>query len=203
MHLLLDAFSEVEHPADMTTDPDTRHDEMSIEVLCLGNPDRGDDAAGLHVPGLLAGRLPADVALHTSTGDLLAHIHRWHQLDTLVCVDAAGSLGTPGRIHRIDYSTADRLPSLSVTSTHHFSLDETLRLADALNRAPKCVVLLAIETETYGFGAPMAPVVAAALPALADAVVTEVVRARWGKSRRNSDAIGSPQPANLLRGPEP
>ena len=71
-------------------------------VLCLGNPDRGDDGFGPAVAEVLDGTLPPDVTLMARSGDMLTMLEDWAGFDALICVDAAGGGDRPGRIHRID-----------------------------------------------------------------------------------------------------
>ena len=46
-------------------------------VVCVGNPDRGDDGLGPLVAKTLAGALPADVGLACANGDMLGLIPQW------------------------------------------------------------------------------------------------------------------------------
>ena len=90
-----------------------------VLVACLGNPDRGDDGLGAAVARALAGRLPDGVGLAVRSGDMLGLIDDWAGFDAVVCVDAAApmdaSLGTPGRIHRVDLARDDLQPSAPVS----------------------------------------------------------------------------------------
>jgi hydrogenase maturation protease len=91
-----------------------------------------------------------------------------------VCVDAAASMGVPGRIHRIDLAT-DELPTeMSFTSSHAFGLVDTVRLARALQLAPRDVIVYAVEGGSFDVGAPMTPGVVAAISEVADRVVGEI-----------------------------
>jgi len=137
-----------------------------VLVLCLGNPDRGDDGVGAAVAGALAGRLPEGVALTARSGDMLMMIEDWAGFDALVCVDAAASLGEPGRIHRIDLRTEELPRDMAFLSSHAFGLGEAIALARTLGLAPKDIVVYGIEGENFDGGAARsARVVAAVVPA--------------------------------------
>jgi hydrogenase maturation protease len=158
----------------------TSHDGRARKVLvvCLGNPDRGDDALGVGVASTLVGRLPADTKLLCRSGDMISLIEDWAGFDALVCVDAAAATGVPGRIHRIDLAT-DELPTeMSFTSSHAFGLGETVRLARTLQLAPRDIVVYAVEGGSFDVGAPMTPAVMAATAEVADCILTEVARLR-------------------------
>lgn len=149
-----------------------------VLVVGIGNPDRGDDAVGPAVVQVLAERLPDDVLMRTRSGNMLALIDDWAGFDAVVCIDAAAPMGAPGRIHRID-ATTDTLPrDMSCTSSHAFGLAETIALARTLSRAPRDIVVFAVEGRSFDGGAGMTADVAAAVDPAADRVVAEVERLR-------------------------
>lgn len=149
-----------------------------ILVVAIGNPDRGDDGVGPLVAIRLAGRLPPDVALIVRRGDILSLIEDWNGCDALVCVDAAGPMETPGRIHRID-AVADALPrDAPFASSHEFGLTGAIALAHALRSLPEIVIVYAIEGACFDGGAPMTPEVVAAAAEAANRIVDEVDQLR-------------------------
>lgn len=150
--------------------------KSALEVHCLGNLDRGDDAVGLLVKPLLAERLADQVRVRAHDGDPLALIDRWADLDALICVDAAQPLGVPGRIHRIDDYAQSRLLAEPVATTHHFGLADALSLAQVLNQLPPTVLIFAVEGVCFDLGAVMTPAVADAIPRLVADVVVEASR---------------------------
>jgi hydrogenase maturation protease len=155
-----------------------------VLVLCLGNPDRGDDGVGALVARNLRGRLPADVQVLARSGDMLSLIEDCAGFDALVCVDAAAPVTAPGRIHRFDLAR-DSLPrDLSFTSSHAFGLAEAIELARALQRAPQTIIVYAVEGGCFDGGTAMTPAVATAAAVVADRVVAEIVRLRQARSVR-------------------
>lgn len=150
--------------------------DRKVLVLALGNADRGDDGIGALVAAKLAGRLPPHVRLATHAGDMLALLDDWAGFNAVVCVDAAAPQNAAGRICRIDLAS-DELPrGLSAASSHAFGIAEAIALARALDRAPRDIVVYAIEGRCFEAGAPLTAEVAAAADDAADQVIAEAER---------------------------
>lgn len=159
----------------MTT-PIDRHSmrRRNVVVACLGNADRGDDALGAVVAQELRGRLPAGVALVVRSGDMLCLIEDFAGCEALICVDAAAPMGTPGSIHRLDLSTGEPVPSVSLTSSHALNLIDAIRLARVLRSAPQHIIVYAVEGVQFDIAAPMSAAVTAAAGEVARRVLAEV-----------------------------
>jgi hydrogenase maturation protease len=143
-------------------------------VIGLGNPDRGDDAVGLHVVRRLAARALPSVEVAEAGGDALALLDRWDGAAAVVLVDAAAPLAEPGRIHRLD-PTAQPLPrEIALGSTHAFGLADTVELARTIGRLPARLTIYAIEAASFTAGAPLSPAVAAAVEAAAARIAREL-----------------------------
>lgn len=131
-----------------------RPDQMAL--VGLGNPYRGDDAAGL----ILFDRLknsPALMGARFIRAEANPENHLQEILDggagLVVFIDAARFGGRPGEIVWVD---EDRIDSASV-STHAFSLravTDFLRL-----HQPFVFKVLAIQSGATGFGAALSPAV--------------------------------------------
>lgn len=160
-------------------------------VLCLGNSDRGDDGVGPAVAEALEWRLPAGVEMVTRSGDMFALIEDWAGYDTLVCVDAAASLGEPGRIHRIDLADEELPPGMAAVSSHAFGLGEAIALARALGLAPRHIVVYAVEGENFETGAPMSEQVAAAVAPAAERIAAETVFKAVDRDSLPMDSVGN------------
>jgi len=145
-----------------------------VLVVALGHPERGDDGVGSAVAARLKGRLPPGVALRVCGGDLLGLIEAWADVALLVCVDAAASLGEPGRIHRLDLATDGLLRETSLASSHGFGLAETLELSRAIGRVPPRIVVYAVEGECFTLGSTLSEAVAAAVGRVVERVLDEV-----------------------------
>ncbi|KHK93534.1 hydrogenase maturation protease [Novosphingobium malaysiense] len=145
-------------------------------VLCLGNPDRGDDGLGPAVAEALAGKLPPEVTLMARSGDMLTMLEDWAGFDALICVDAAGGGDQPGRIHRIDLAEEELPRDMAFLSSHAFGLGEAIALARTLDLAPPDIVVYAVEGQRFDGGAEMTPPVSAAIGPVAERITAEVAR---------------------------
>ena len=119
-------------------------------IIGCGNPDRGDDAAGV----LAARRLREfgqDAIEHT--GDGLALISLWQGREDVVIIDAAAETGEP--VHR---------------TTHTFGVADGIELARALGLLPARLRVIPILGRRFDMGTPVSKEVAAAI----DAVVADL-----------------------------
>ena len=147
---------------------------MSVLVIGIGNPDRGDDAAGLDVARLLAELALPGVRVLEAPGDALALLDRWAGADRVVLVDAAGPMGRPGRIHRLDAIAAPLPRDLALGSTHAFGLAQTVELARTLGQLPPRLVVYAIEGTRFDTGAALSAPVAEAVAVVAGRIAAEL-----------------------------
>jgi len=141
---------------------------VSARVVGVGNPFRGDDAAGLAV----ARRLAAEgYDAIERDGEPAALVDALGGEQALVVVDAVRSGAPPGTLVRWDASAqAVPLPPFR-GSTHALGLAEAIELARTLRRLAPRVVVYGIEGEDFGAGERLTP---AALRGVEEAV--EAVR---------------------------
>ena len=119
---------------------------MSRLIIGCGNPDRGDDAAGLLVARKLHGR--------EHSGDMLSLLDLWDGFDEVVIIDAMLSGAQPGTIHR--FNARDRIAGARfLTSTHDFGLTEAIELARSLGQLPPSLTVYGIEAADCAAGAPV------------------------------------------------
>ncbi len=115
---------------------------MRIRVVGLGTS-FGDDAAGPLVATALANGppLPPDVDVVTCYRpvDLVELLDG---VDAAVVVDAARFGARPGTVHEV---APGRVAESARTSSHGLGLREALALAEALDRAPRRISVVAIE----------------------------------------------------------
>ena len=143
-------------------------------VIGIGNPLRGDDAAGVAVVERLRGRVPADVDVVACSEEPSRLIEAWEGADSVVLVDTVSSDAPPGRIHRFD-ADEEALPARAFrSSTHAIGIAETIELARALGRLPRRVRVYGIEAGGFASGASLTPAVEAAVAVLADAVLADL-----------------------------
>ena len=143
-------------------------------VIGLGNPDRGDDAVGLHVARRIAARGVPGVAVEEAGGDTLALLDRWAGMGRVVLVDAAAPIALPGRIHRLDPLAGPLPRDLALGSTHAFGLAEAVELARTLGLLPRWMTIFAIEAACFDPGAALSPAVAAAVGPVAGRIAAEL-----------------------------
>jgi len=143
-------------------------------VLGIGNPERGDDAAGRAVVRLLRGTLPHDVELVEQDGEATALVAHLEGAAAAFVVDACASGASPGTVQRFDVRNSALPHAAFGLSTHGFGLAEAIELARALGQLPPRCVVYAIEGISFEAGAPLSPAVAAAVAAVAARLRTEV-----------------------------
>jgi hydrogenase maturation protease len=133
----------------------------------VGNPLRGDDAAGLLAARSVRERLDDEVEVLEMEGEPIDLIEAWRGADHVLVADAVASGGEPGEIHRVDAS-AEPLPAmLAGPSTHALGLAEAIELGRALDRLPSRLVVYGIEAASFEAGAECDPVVLAAVERVA------------------------------------
>lgn len=125
----------------------------------IGNPDRGDDAAGVLVIRRLQGCRTAELSDCTDLFDL------WVDEDDVIVVDAMVTGASVGTVRRFDVG-AFTLPVGAFPSTHAFGLAETVELARALGKLPARLTIFGIEAGNVGLGEKLSPEVGSAIDAL-------------------------------------
>jgi hydrogenase maturation protease len=150
-----------------------------VVVVGVGNPDRGDDAAGPAVVAALWDRVPPGVRLTTTVGsDPSTFWDLWEGASHVVLVDAMVSGRPPGTIARFDVSR-DPLPgTVRLVSTHALGAPAAIELARALGRLPSRVLVYGIEGGSFAGGAVMSDEVTRAVSELADGLLGEVLADR-------------------------
>jgi len=124
-------------------------------VLCCGNRDRGDDAAG----PLVAGRLremgrETGIDAREHAGDALSLIDAWQSADEVVLVDAVVSGKRPGTVSVWDALAAPLAGRPLVGSSHALGLAEAIAISRTLGTLPRRLTLFGIEARRFGLGEP-------------------------------------------------
>jgi hydrogenase maturation protease len=127
---------------------------VTRRLIGIGNPDRGDDAAGWEV----ASRVSTWAVRRCAAGSF-GLIDGWDATDDVVIVDAMRSGALPGSVRTFDGSV-DPLPVGTFTSTHSFGPAEIVELARSLHRMPRSLRVIGIEVGHTNHGAAMSPQVA-------------------------------------------
>jgi hydrogenase maturation protease len=141
-----------------------------MQIIGCGNPERGDDGAGLLVVERLRelGIEALGVTTHTCPGEATELLSAWRSDDDLVVVDAVVTGAPVGTVHRWDgIPPAASSPS---ASTHGLGVIQALRLAHVLGCVPKLLEVYGIEGRRFEPGSPPSPKVMAAAEDLAQQI---------------------------------
>jgi hydrogenase maturation protease len=148
-----------------------------VRVIGCGNPDAGDDAAGLVAVGEARAALEAIPGVEVVEAAMpLAVVHLLEGVDGAVVVDAVRAPRggrAPGALVRAE-AGPEGLPAAlrSSLSSHGLGIVEAVGLAAALGETPR-VVFLGIEAAEVTAGRGLSPAVQAAIPVLAGQIVAE------------------------------
>ena len=149
-------------------------DSLRRLVLCVGNPDRGDDGVGRLVARLLRGRLPKDVLVAECDGGAAEVLDRIADADSAILVDAAVSGVRAGTIHRVDCVAGDVVPTGGVASSHGLGVVEAIALARTLGCLPRLCEIYAVEAKRVAPGDELSPEVTDAARQVAEYVVVSL-----------------------------
>lgn len=154
---------------------DSAREGRRVVVICVGNPQRGDDGVGRAVARALGDSL-GDTEVIEEEGEATRVMARLEGADAAYIVDACVSGMRSGEIRRFEVGEGP-LPqaAFASASTHGFGLAEALELARTLGALPPCCVVYAIEGESFEIGAPMSPPVAAAVAVVADRLRKDIM----------------------------
>lgn len=153
---------------------DRARENPRVVVLCVGNPHRGDDAAGRAVAHVLGPSL-GGAEIVEEEGEATKLLARLDGADAAYIVDACVSGAAPGAIRRFDVNAGPLPHTAFGASTHGFGLAEALELARALGVLPSRCIVYAIDGVTFDVGASMSPAVAAAVKIVADRLRTDIL----------------------------
>ena len=151
-----------------------------VLIIGVGNPDRGDDAAGIIVAQRLRQRLPSDVPILQITGDLTSLLEAWQTAETVILIDAAHSGATPGAIHRFDANKSSLPANFFRCSTHALGIPEAIELARALGNIPPQLIVYGIEAKDFDTGTGLSAPVEQAANKLVDLLCSSAPLTRKG-----------------------
>jgi hydrogenase maturation protease len=147
---------------------------MSTVVIGIGNPDRGDDGAGLEVARRVRARGPQDTVVRECSGEASWLLEAWEGWPRVILVDAAFGGGRPGTTRRFE-AHKDPLPTwLLHTSTHSWGVAEAVELARSLGQLPPYVVMYAVEGASFEPGRHLSTAVRRAVEHVTKRVLREI-----------------------------
>jgi hydrogenase maturation protease len=144
-----------------------------VVVIGIGNPWRRDDGAGTRVIELARDRLPADVEVVESDGEVARLLEAWSDARVAFVADALHSGAPPGTVRRLEVGV-DPLPTGHPGSTHAVGLGDAVTLARVLGRLPEQLVVYAIEGADYTAGSGLTPAAEQGARDAADQLAAEV-----------------------------
>ena len=152
-------------------------------VIGVGNPLRGDDAAGVVVAERLRPRVPEGVEVVGCDEEPSRLMEAWEGADSVVLVDTVSSGAPPGTLHRFEAGD-EPLPTYTFrSSTHAIGIAETIELARALGRLPRRVRIYGIEGARFATGDRLTPAVDAAVAFLVKDVLRDLEEERCTSGR--------------------
>ena len=167
-----------------------------VRVIGCGNPDAGDDAAGIVAVQRARRELESisGVEVRPMAGPLDI-VHLVDGVEAIVVVDAIRTPGAgrpSGTIVRAEAGPHD-LPAeiRSSLSSHGFGVMEAYGVARAVGRVPRFVVV-GVESEQTTAGRPMSEAVRAALPDLMASIVREARSLASQAEGAATDGSGDP-----------
>ena len=148
-------------------------------MVGLGNPYRRDDGVGVAVASTLRDMALPNVVVASGISDPMGLVEAWSGAGLAIVIDAAAAAPpVPGRVRRC--TLADLRAGCEGLSSHGVDVARAHELADALGRAPRELVVLAIEVADTGHGAGLTPRVSRAVPEVVRLVSAEIGRADAG-----------------------
>lgn len=147
--------------------------KSDMRIICCGNPQRGDDAAGV----LVAERLrELGVEAETCTGEAFELIDKWRGVNDVIVVDAIITGERSGTVRLLDARGPVYREPLP-TSTHGFSLVAAIELARSIGALPERLLVYGIEGRRFEIGSEISPEVQSAVEKVVQQIVDEAHRA--------------------------
>jgi hydrogenase maturation protease len=163
---------------DLADDVQARVRPEPLLIVGLGSP-HGDDRIGWAVIDRLGARPPGAAAARKVRGgaELLELLDGQ---SGVILVDASAPTGRAGTLRRIEWPS----PSLGeggLVSSHGLGLVGALRMAEAIGRLPRRVVIFAVEAQDTGPGRPMSWAGRRGVEAAVEAIASELAPGPRGR----------------------
>lgn len=132
-------------------------------IVGCGNPERGDDAAGVLAARRLR-ELGANAVEHSGEG--LALMESWLGCDSVILIDAVITGAPPGAITVWNGNLSPITGHTRGCTTHAFGVAEAVEMARILDRLPRRLLVYGIEGRKFELGSAPSPEVAKAVERL-------------------------------------
>jgi hydrogenase maturation protease len=152
-------------------------------VIGIGNPVRGDDAAGVVVAEYLRPRVPEGVEVVSCSEEPSRLMEAWEGAESVLLVDTVSSGSQPGTLHCFDAGEGAVPARTFRSSTHAIGIADTIELARALGRLPRRVRIYGIEAGSFETGNSLTPPVEAAVAGLVEDLLTDLEEERCTSAR--------------------
>lgn len=150
---------------------------METVVIGMGNPDRGDDGAGIAVARRLRAGPPLAATVCECPGDVLSLLDLWRGFGRAILIDAAAGEGAPGTVRRLDAGQGPLPEALGAASSHSWGLAAAVEVARCLGELPPRLLVYAIEGGSFGHGRALTAPVRAAVGLVTTRVRREIAEA--------------------------
>lgn len=140
------------------------HTRKNLRIIGVGNPFRGDDAAGVLAARQLKDMETDSLAIMEHSGEGTSLLEIWKGVGAVILIDAVSSGQPAGTIHRLNPIQHPLPTQMFQGSTHAFSLPQAIEMARALGQLPPRLLVFGIEGHNFQAGADLSPGVSAALP---------------------------------------
>jgi hydrogenase maturation protease len=147
-----------------------------VLIIGVGNPFRGDDAAGLLVARRLKERGLDSVEILEHSGEGAALMETWKGVEAVILIDAVDSGAPPGTVHRLEPLRKPLPAAMLRHSTHAFSIPQAVELGAALRQLPARLIVFGIEGRSFQAGTELSSEVTGVMPDVANRVIQEVER---------------------------
>lgn len=157
---------------------------VEILIIGIGNAYRTDDGVGLAIARLVKNRVGSGIRVVEKRGEATELMDAWEGSNAVILIDAVQSGKAAGTIHRIDA----QVDSLSVdflrSSTHLFSVAESIELARVLGKLPQTLIVFGIEGKSFQSSEELSPEVAGAVGEAVRLVLKEVALIQKAGSKK-------------------
>jgi hydrogenase maturation protease len=149
----------------------------TVRIVVCGNADRGDDGVALATVATLLPSLPRGLLLRIEVRRCLEL--RVEDLVDLppgvscLLLDAVAGVEA-GRVVQLTLEELIGRPAFKPRSSHQLPIELVLGLAGRLRNEPVCGTFIGLAGHGFGYGAPLSPVVRAAMPAFRKAIEREL-----------------------------
>lgn len=143
-------------------------------VIGIGNPDRGDDAAGRLAARRLAGVLSSGIEVRELDGEVTSLLAAIEKAAVAYVIDACASGAKAGTVRRFDVAAGPLPHETFSLSSHGLGLAEAIELARALGQLPPRCIVYAIEAGSVELGGAASSAVSAAVEETGERILLEL-----------------------------